>query len=463
MTSTIITFKFKTIDISTSTQEDTSSLDAPYFDGRDNPRNHRRKHDVIILESDTASVHHSSCTFRCTMASLFPSVPFFLSRPATTTPLTLFHLFTILSLVATQLSSITSFSFIDTTKPIRTSTSSFFKGGERNIIQPARRLTISIAGMTTTMTTTKKKKTMEGKSSSSLPLSMTSSLTTIPLSQGTNLQAIIFDIDGTLADSWKLGFDATLVVLERNGLPPITEELYHECTKFSTPQRLARHAGFDPDNNNNDNDSSSSSSTAVQKFDPIEYEIVGQRLAAEFDDLYVGLVTTTTAGFFPGIGTLVQTKIPSRIKIGALTNACVAYAHAVLRVNNSGSSGTPMNTVVMGQQQQQRLGNENDDGGRSTGMISIQERFQSIHGADTVPAPKPEPDGLLLVCQELDVEPQCAVYVGDSPSDAMAAHASGMPSIGVTWGSHSEESLRNAPFTYICSDVDDLCRVLNLI
>ena len=59
-------------------------------------------------------------------------------------------------------------------------------------------------------------------------------------------KGIIFDIDGTLADSWKLGFDATQVILEKHGIPLITEETYHECTRNATPDRLARHAGLLP-------------------------------------------------------------------------------------------------------------------------------------------------------------------------------------------------------------------------
>eukprot|EP01083_Nonionella_stella_P041389 112231_1 len=50
---------------------------------------------------------------------------------------------------------------------------------------------------------------------------------------------VIFDIDGTLADSWKLGFDATQVVLEKRNIPLITEASYHECTRYCTPERMA--------------------------------------------------------------------------------------------------------------------------------------------------------------------------------------------------------------------------------
>jgi len=225
--------------------------------------------------------------------------------------------------------------------------------------------------------------------------------------------ALIWDIDGTLADSWKLGFDATLEVLEQNSIPTITEEVYHYHTRYSTPDRLARHAGLEPGD--------------------AEYESVGEKLGAQFDNLYVGLVSTKTAGFYPGIEELLM-DVPDGIALGALTNACVAYADAVFRVNS-----------VSGDEKRQ-----------------FSERFQSIRGADNVPKPKPNPDGLLTVCKDLSVDPSRCVYIGDSPSDAMAAHNAGMRSIGVLWGSHSKESLLKAPFSVLCETIDDLREALCL-
>ena len=149
-------------------------------------------------------------------------------------------------------------------------------------------------------------------------------------------KGVIFDIDGTLADSWKLGFDATAVVLEKNNIPAITEELYHECTKYATPERLARHAGLVPGDE--------------------RFASEGARLAEEFDKLYIGLVDTQTAGFFPGIQRVLQ-GIPENVKVAALTNACVDYAYAVLDINSPSKD--------------------------SEGKGTLLKQFASIHGADT--------------------------------------------------------------------------------
>lgn len=222
-------------------------------------------------------------------------------------------------------------------------------------------------------------------------------------------RGVLFDVDGTLVDSWRLGFDATQVVLERNDVPAIDEAAYHDGTRYCTPERLARHAGLDP-------------------ADP-PFAEVGARLAAEFDDLYVGLVSTETAGFFAGIDDLLEGVVGTsseRARVGVLTNACVAYAARVLEVN---------------------LGDGVDT-------------FSSVRGADNVPAPKPAADGLLRCCEDLGLRPDECVYVGDSPSDARAAEAAGMPSIGVDWGSHSRSSLEAAPFLHVCSTVEELKEIL---
>ena len=52
-----------------------------------------------------------------------------------------------------------------------------------------------------------------------------------------NRVGVVFDIDGTLADSFRLGFDATNVVLQRNAFPPISEADYHDncCLLYTSP------------------------------------------------------------------------------------------------------------------------------------------------------------------------------------------------------------------------------------
>jgi phosphoglycolate phosphatase-like HAD superfamily hydrolase len=226
------------------------------------------------------------------------------------------------------------------------------------------------------------------------------------------VQAVIFDIDGTLVDSGELGFNATQVILQKHGYPSISHDEYNNGTRFTTPDRLARHAGLTPTDEG--------------------FHELGQMLGQEFDDLYIDLVSLETAALFPGMRDLVR-RIPDHVLVGALTNAAGRYAHAVLVVNNV----------------------TNDDDG-----FSLYQRFGSILGADNVPQPKPFADGLWQVCRELQIEdPSRCVYIGDSPSDGLAATAAGMPCIGVTWGAHTAERLQ-PHVGYICTTVPELAALL---
>jgi 2-phosphoglycolate phosphatase len=51
---------------------------------------------------------------------------------------------------------------------------------------------------------------------------------------------------------------------------------------------------------------------------------------------------------------------------------------------------------------------------------------QCIIGVDLVKQPKPSPEGLLLACQQLQCRPAQCLYIGDAESDILAGRAAGM-------------------------------------
>ena len=119
----------------------------------------------------------------------------------------------------------------------------------------------------------------------------------------------------------------------------------------------------------------------------------------------------------------------------------MAYAHGVLQANCPARSSL--------------------ESANSEGVFSLYSRFGTIHGADSVPAAKPNPDGLLQCAKELGLDPRECIYVGDAVGDGKAARAAGMISVGVLWGSNSEDKLRNADtFDYICANREDLRQLL---
>lgn len=55
--------------------------------------------------------------------------------------------------------------------------------------------------------------------------------------------------------------------------------------------------------------------------------------------------------------------------------------------------------------------------------------FSQVLSRDCVTRPKPHPEGLLKICQELEANPYEAVYMGDFLFDLEAAHNAGMKAI----------------------------------
>ncbi|CAM5649485.1 hypothetical protein GCM10010261_65850 [Streptomyces pilosus] len=58
--------------------------------------------------------------------------------------------------------------------------------------------------------------------------------------------------------------------------------------------------------------------------------------------------------------------------------------------------------------------------------------------------PKPAPDGLHAALSRLDVPPERAMFVGDSPTDMTAARAAERVALGAVWGWHPPAALRAA-------------------
>ena len=130
-------------------------------------------------------------------------------------------------------------------------------------------------------------------------------------------RGVCWDVDGTLADSFLLGYSATKDVLRQAGYAEPSGDEYHAYCIYTTPVRLARHAGLEPGTD--------------------EFEQIGADLGRKFDDMYIDLVSTDTAAFFPGVLEIVEGLGGGKVPLGALTNAAVGYAEAVLTVGETHS------------------------------------------------------------------------------------------------------------------------------
>ncbi len=71
--------------------------------------------------------------------------------------------------------------------------------------------------------------------------------------------------------------------------------------------------------------------------------------------------------------------------------------------------------------------------------LQLEQRFAVLVCPEQANQPKPAPDMLLLACQQLSIEPQQAIYLGDDLRDIQAAQSAGMPSMAVGYGYHGPD------------------------
>jgi len=66
--------------------------------------------------------------------------------------------------------------------------------------------------------------------------------------------------------------------------------------------------------------------------------------------------------------------------------------------------------------------------------LGLHRRAACVVSGDSAAHPKPHPAPLLLACERLSVAPGAAAYVGDSRSDVEAGRAAGMITLSAGWG-----------------------------
>lgn len=70
-------------------------------------------------------------------------------------------------------------------------------------------------------------------------------------------------------------------------------------------------------------------------------------------------------------------------------------------------------------------------------------KFDVIFGQREGVPHKPDPAGMLEICQRLDVPAEAFLYLGDTATDMKTAVLAGCFPVGVLWGFRTEEELRN--------------------
>ena len=86
--------------------------------------------------------------------------------------------------------------------------------------------------------------------------------------------------------------------------------------------------------------------------------------------------------------------------------------------------------------------------------------FKMILGQrDEVPR-KPDPEGMLEICEKLKIPSSSFIYLGDTATDMQTSSAAGCFSVGVLWGFRNEEELRDNGAKAIVKDPLDVLDLL---
>ena len=185
--------------------------------------------------------------------------------------------------------------------------------------------------------------------------------------------AVLFDLDGTLADTAPDMARTVNLMREARGLAAVPVD---EVRPFvSQGARGMIGAAFDVRPDNPD----------------------FPAMRAEFLALYADNLCIDTR-LFPGMGELLDTLEARDIAWGVVTNKFERLARPVLA------------------------------------GLGLERRAGVIVGGDTCPRPKPFPDPLLHAAATLGVAPMRTLFVGDDERDVQAARAAGMPVIVAGYG-----------------------------
>ena len=188
-----------------------------------------------------------------------------------------------------------------------------------------------------------------------------------------NARAVLFDLDGTLADTAPDLARALNRVRAANNLAPMPLVTTRSYTSSGARGLLKVGFGLDPGDE--------------------RYEA----LKLQFLDFYAAEICVDTR-LFEGMAELLDQLDQDRLPWGVVTNKAERFTLPLL--------------------QSLRLG----------------ERAACIVGGDTTARIKPHPDPLLHAAAALRLPPSACVYVGDDLRDVQAARAAGMPVLEAKYG-----------------------------
>lgn len=214
-----------------------------------------------------------------------------------------------------------------------------------------------------------------------------------------NLQAVIFDIDGTLMDTFSAYYTVFTRGTEKYGLGPIPREDLRKYLAEGQSLRTILERLFPK-------------STGEETFAACREDIL--RL---FKELEVQEVRP-----FPGVDGLFRTLRGKGLKIGIATGRMSSVEDEWVRFRRAG----------------------------------LAECIGAIVTSREVPSRKPEPDVLVECARRLEVPPAACIVIGDTIVDIEAAKRAGAIAVVVTTGHEDEDRLVEAGAGLVLASLDRL-------
>ena len=186
-------------------------------------------------------------------------------------------------------------------------------------------------------------------------------------------KAILFDLDGTLADTAPDLGAALNHLRVKEGLPPLTLPEFRGYASSGARGLLKVGFGLLPEDS--------------------RYE----SMRNAFLDFYEAHICVESR-LFPGVTELLGAIEQRGLRWGVVTNKSKRFTPRVLAA------------------------------------LGVDKRAACIVCGDSTPHLKPHPASLQLAARELELDPAECVYVGDDLRDMQAARAAGMHSVAAAWG-----------------------------
>lgn len=168
-----------------------------------------------------------------------------------------------------------------------------------------------------------------------------------------------------------------------------------------------------------------------------------------------------------GIRELVRTALPESIAAGPLFDALQNEMHEQYAANWNNRTrifdgiGALLDAIDRLGIKKAILSNKHDHFTRlCADELLASWTFDIVRGYREGVAHKPDPEGALLVAEELGIEPASILYVGDSGVDMQTAKSAGMYPLGVLWGYRPEEDLRASGAAGVVSSPEEIIGML---